>query len=118
MNAGATTAVTTAVNATIIAVVQEQRRRALAQFNDQHALSPETAIARATLDPSLQSTVDQLRAQGIIRDRDDTHSYLDAAALLSHEKKLAKGGRIALAVLVPVLIAVAVALVVAVTASR
>ena len=115
MNVAATT---TVINATIIAVIQEQRRKVLAHFNDQQALTPDSAIARVSVARDLQPTLDQLRAQGIIKDSDVALSYLDAEALLADEKKMAKGARTALKVLVPVMVAVAVAVVVAITLSR
>ncbi|WP_422506383.1 hypothetical protein [Stenotrophomonas sp. GZD-301] len=118
MNIGATTAVTTAVNATIIAVIQEQRRKVLAHFNDLQALSPERAVPTAELEPALQSTLTQLRAQGIIKDAEHGRAYLDAEALLAYEKKTAKGGRAALMVMVPILVALTVAIVVAISSSR
>ncbi|MGA6150379.1 hypothetical protein [Stenotrophomonas sp. NPDC077461] len=118
MNIGATTAVTTAVNATIIAVIQAQRRKVLAHFNDQQALSPEQAVPTAGLEPALHSTLTQLRAQGIIKDVEDGRAYLDADALLTYEKKTAKDGRTALMVMVPIFVAIAVAIVVAVALSR
>ncbi len=98
--------------------MNEQRRKVLAHFNEHEALSPECAIARDALEPALQATLDQLRAQGIIKDSGDALSYLDADALLTYEKKMAKSGRIAVMAMVPVLVAVAVAVVVAVTLSR
>lgn len=118
LNSGAITAVTTAVNATIIAVVQEQRRKTLAHFSDQQAYSTQTAVDRASLDADLQSTHDQLCAQGILKDGGDARSYLDVEALLAYEKKVAKGSRIALVALIPVLVAVVVAIVVAMVSSR
>lgn len=111
-------AVTTAANATILAVMNEQRRRVLAHFNAHKALSPERAIARDALEPALHATLEQLRAQGIIKDSGDALSYLDADALLAHEKKMAKSGRIAVMAMVLVAVAVAVAVVVAITFSR
>jgi len=111
-------AVTTAVNATIIAVMNEQRRKVLAHFNAHKALSPERAIARDALEPALHATLDQLRAQGIIKDSGDALSYLDADALLAYEKKMARSGRVAVMAMVPVLVAVGVAIVVAITLSR
>ncbi|MFN4162147.1 MAG: hypothetical protein ACK4FW_09275 [Stenotrophomonas sp.] len=111
-------AVTTAVNATIIAVMNEQRRKVLAYFNAHKALSPERAIARDALEPALHATLEQLRAQGIIKDSGNRLSYLDADALLAYEKKMAKSGRIAVMAMVPVLVAVVVAIVVAITLSR
>lgn len=115
MNVGA---VTTAVNATITAVMQEQRRKVLAHFTAHGATSPGSAIARAGLAPAMHSTLDQLRAQGIIKDTGGELSYLDAAALALHEKDTARSARVALAVIVPVMVAVAVAVVVAITFSR
>lgn len=115
MNVGA---VTTAVNATIAAVMQEQRRKVLAHFTAHGATSPVSAIARDGLEPAAQSTLDQLRAQGIIKDSGGELSYLDAAALAIHEKKMARSARVALAVFVPVMVAVAVAVVVAIAFPR
>lgn len=71
-------------------------------------------MARDSLKPVFQSTLDQWRTQRIIKDSGDGLSYLDAAALLKHEKKMARGGCTTLAVIVPVLIAVAVAVVLAI----
>ena len=98
--------------------MHEQRRKVLAHFNAHEALSPERAIAREALEPALHATLDQLRAQGIIKDCGDALSYLDADALLAYEKKMAKSGRVAVTAILPVLVAVAVAVVVAITLSR
>lgn len=87
-------------------------------FNAHKALSPDRAIARDALEPALHATLEQLRAQGIIKDSGDALSYLDADALLAYEKKMAKSGRIAVMAMVPVLVAVVVAIVVAITLSR
>jgi hypothetical protein len=70
------------------------------------------------LEPALHATLEQLRAQGIIKDSGDALRYLDADALLAYEKKVAKSGRIAVMAMVPELVAVAVAVVVAITFSR
>lgn len=118
MTVAAVSAVTSAVNAAIIAVANEQRRKVLQQFQSRQALSPDNPLPRAQVESALHATLDQLRTQGIIKDvGSDTH-YLDTQALLAYEKGVRTSQRKLARVIVPVFVAVAVAVVVAIVFSR
>lgn len=118
MNVDATIAAIAAVNARIEAVLHPKRRKVLACFIDQRALSPDSAIAATALSPALHSALNQLRAQGIIKEVADARSYVDTSAHLAHQRRLAEGGRVALITLGPALVALAIAMVAMVVRTR
>lgn len=89
----AATAANIALNAAITAAVQQQRDALLAHFTGHQALSPQSAIAGDSIDPTLQAPLAYYRGNGVIREAGGDRLYLDLDVLAGLKVQAKRTGR-------------------------